>query len=268
MTAELALVKPEMGWSHDFSKDTIIKQPTVRAMYNKARYNYGVIGDVTVLAEEAVERNIMTARQTVACTADTEVKIVEIDKGMHEYQKAVMDNIRNQPRVPLWSSQKYVNGNYEPDQLLPIMHNVHFIHNNIMNVQPTIFIDADLMGTVKTCGPVLQTVLRNQRAAFPIGSPTKGFIFSLAMRNGGVLEEVMDWVLRELIPLTGSTCILGDRESMTVHKDSRRPSNGFKYVGAKKFQFISASHPERLHDVMIHTYSEAGPMITGLIIYS
>jgi hypothetical protein len=261
---------PVVPWAHDFVTDSVLKHATEKAMYTKARYNWGIIGDVTLLAERDVVRHIEMARQTVACTVESKVIIVEIDEEMHHYQRNIMYDIDDQPRVPCWQSQVSLGkGLFDTDCLLPIGHNVDFIHSDIKDVAPTIFMDVDLMGSIKTCGAILQRVLWKQRSKFPLGTPTKGFIFTLSLRGAGGLENNLAWVLRELIPITGSTCTLGARDIVTIHEDTRRSGNGWKGIGSNKYPIDQASNPEILHDVMLHTYSEgSGGMLTGIIIYS
>lgn len=262
---------PEVPWTHSFVDNSILKHATEKAMYMKARYNYDIIGDVTLLAERDVERNILMARDTVACTVDSMINIVEINKNMHNYQVQLMKKIYEQPkdRVATWHSQIYLGpAKFEVGHQYTLKHNVKFIHNNITKVPPTIFMDVDLMGTVKTCGSVLQEVLWKQRTQFPLGTPEKGFIFTLSLRGGGGIKDNIDWILRELVPITGSTCTLGQYESVTLDKDTRRTKNDGGGAWSKRFPCTSIDHPF-LKDIIVHMYSDGdGPMLTGLLIYA
>jgi hypothetical protein len=261
---------PTVPWTHDFLKDSVLKHATETAMYTKARYNWSISGDVTLLAAQGVEWHVRMARNTVACTPDSVVNIVEINKDMHDYQVAIMKYIRDisGDRPETWQGQIALKGGgFDYENHYPLWHNVKFTYGNIVNVKPTIFIDADLMGSLKTCGEPLKAILRNQRAAFPLGTADKGFIFTFIVRGAGDKESNFNWVLKELIPLTGGNCSLNPAELVTIEEGTRRASNNFKGVGSWRHPVHEITGP--IKDVMIHSYSEgSGFMITGLIIYS
>jgi hypothetical protein len=152
--------------------------------------------------------------------------------------------------------------------LIDIGNNVKFRHADIRDVSSTIFIDADLTATINGCGHVLRDTLRRQRNTFPLGTPTKGFIFTLSGRSAGGFYDMLDWISKGLVPLTGSTCVMGGKSSMTNEKETRKSSNGAP-VFSQKYSCIDISHPHILHDVTIYGYNDGGgPMLTGIIIYS
>jgi hypothetical protein len=267
-------IQPVKSYKQDFVRNTFLKQPIVKSMYDKARNNYRIVGNVTFLAEEAIERGIMTARDTVACTADSKIIIVEIDKSMHDYQVAWMKKLyEGKARIPTWQSKIKMGDFYEPLFMHPLGYNVEFVHDDIANVKSTIFMDVDLMKSMKTCGWILMKTLRKQRATFPLGTPEKGFIFTLSLRGSGPKEETLMWIEKELIPLTGGSWSIGQEEIVTLDKDTRRSPNGFRGINSHKYQNIhrpkKPNELEIVHDVMIHSYSDGGgSMLTGIIIYS
>jgi hypothetical protein len=261
---------PVVPWTHDFLNDSVLKHATEVAMYTKARYHWSISGDVTLLAALGVEWHIRMARNSVACTPDSVINIVEIDKETHDYQVAVMKYIQDisGDRPETWQGQIALkDGGFDYEDQYPPWHNVNFIHDNIINVEPTIFVDADLMGSLKTCGGPLKAMLRNQRAKFPLGTPNKGFIFTFIVRGAGDKPSNLDWVLRELIPLTGGNCSLDPKALVTNEEGTRITDAGSLKSGSWRHQVWGITGP--LKDVMIHSYQEgAGHMITGLIIYS
>ena len=261
---------PTVPWAHDF-RDSVLKHSTEKAMYSKTRYNWLISGDVTLLAERGVEEHIRMARGTVACTPDSVINIVEINKDMHDYQVAVMKYItknRGILKPEPWQGQiRLEGGGFDFEEQYPIWHNVKFTHGNIVNVEPTIFIDADLMGSLRTCGGPLKAMLRNQRAKFPLGTPDKGFIFTFIVRGAGDKQSNLDWVVSELITLTGGNCSLDPKKLVTVEEGTRITDAGSLKSGSWRHPVREITGP--LKDVMIHSYQEgAGHMITGLIIYS
>lgn len=254
---------------HDFSEDTILKQPTERSLYQKARYNYNITGNIVQVAGPDIVRHIMCARETVACTADSTIKIVDLDIDVHAQQKEDMNNIYTRPRIPVWTSHYERNGMWEPGQMLPVGHNIKFINCNIADVRPTRFVDADLMTTHKSCGLDLIRTLRNQRSEFPLGTDTKAFIFTVSLRGSGGLKDVLSWTLKELIPVIGSTCTISEAMSVTENQYTRMSRTGFRGINNRIYEIVAASRADILHDVTMYTYhDDGGPMLTGMLIYS
>ena len=258
-----------MYQKHDFVKDTILKQPTERNLYQKARYNYGIHGDVVTVAGPDVLRHILCSRETVACTPSSRVRVIEIDHKVHMQQKETMDEMYRRPRVLTWQSTSIEGSYWEPGEMFPIGYNVDFTYGNIADEKPALFMDADLTATTKNSGPDLIRTLRNQREAFPLGTSAKAFIFTFGIRSGGGLSSDLNWVTRELIPTIGSACVIGSKETITKDRDTRRSKSGYRGIVNQKFQFVSASRPEILHDITMYTYHDGGgPMLTGMLIYS
>ena len=252
-----------------FAEDTILKQPTERSLYQKARYNYNITGDVVQIVGPHLIRHLVCARETVACTASSIIKVVELDIDVYNEQVNDMKDVYRKARVPLWTSYYELNAMWEPGQMLPIGHNVKFLNCNIADVRPTRFVDADLMRTQKNCGLDLIRTLRNQRTEFPLGTDAKAFIFTISLRGGGGLDEALRWTLEGLVPVIGSSCTISEATSVTKNSYTRMSKNGFRGISNRIYGIVSPSRPEILHDLTIYTYNDnGGPMLTGIIIYS
>jgi hypothetical protein len=157
---------------------------------------------------------------------------------------------------------------FESNGLQDIKHRVQLIHDNISKVAPTKFIDADLMGTVISCSKDLETTLRNQREAFPIGTSEKAFIFTVSARNGGGLLKNVEWVMRTLVPIVGCGCVIGETARFALNEFARRSINGFKGNGLQSYEIDSLDN-NILHDARLYYYADGGgPMLSGMLIYS
>lgn len=113
--------------------------------------------------------------------------------------------------------------------------------------------------------------LKKQRDVFPLGSPTKGFIFTVSLRGSGGIDRNLDWVEHELLPYTGTTAKLDRTKARSLAQDQRvrRSSNGFKGVFFKEPAVVFPKNTAILHDVTLRTYNDdGGPMLTGLLLYS
>lgn len=257
---------------HSFKKDTKLKQSIERGLYTKARYNYGITSNILMVAGPDLLRHLKTARETVACFSYSQITVVDIDINVHYEQRAKLDSYNHpQRRIPTWTSFDNINGMFEPGHLLPIIHNTHLVFGNIEDQPPSRFIDADLMATIKNAGPTIVKTLRKQRNAFPLGTQTKGFIFTVSLRGGGGIDKNLDWVEHELLPNTGTTAKLDRTKARSLVQDQkvRRSSNGFKGVFFKEPAIVLPKDTSILHDVTLRTYNDdGGPMLTGLLLYS
>jgi hypothetical protein len=258
---------------HDFLRDTKLKRTIELDLYEKARDHYFVVGDVITAAGPDIERHIKTARRTVACTESSIVKIVEIVKDRHDEQLKVFKKLKTAVRPKTWMSQSFPDPKRlyfrQADKLLPCYHNVELILSNITDVTPTApFIDADLMTTFSSCGNELLYTLQKQRYYLPLGSATKGFIFTISLR-GCTLKSSVKWVLEKLAPCTGGSAYLCNEpvRNLSIDRRSRKSSNGAR-IYAREI-FAESSTPEILHCIRLISYSDGGgPMLTGILIYS
>ena len=254
--------------SHDFEKDTVIKKPLEYSLYEKAHMHYGITGDSTIVAGPDIVRHILSARRTVSCTENSEVKIVEIDANKHLSQKQTLDDFYLPgKRPPLWMAKKK-DKYFESDGLQDIKHRLYLELGNISKAQPTKFIDADLMGIARICGQDLITTLKNQREAFPTGTSEKAFIFTVSTRNGGSLLSNVSWVMRTLVPTVGCGCVIGETARFALNEFARRSATGFKGNGVQSYD-IESLNESILHDARLYFYQDdGGPMLTGMLIYS
>ena len=86
-------------FKHDFIGNTTLKKPLERSLYEKAAYNYGVMGDATIVTGPDVIRHITNARQTVCRRATDRICIVEIDKVVAEKHYHLVEAARERERI-------------------------------------------------------------------------------------------------------------------------------------------------------------------------
>lgn len=252
---------------HNFIEDTTLKKPLERSLYEKAAYNYSIMGDATIVAGPDVVRHITNARQTVCRRASDRICIVEIDEVIAKKQREEVEAYTSK-RMPTWMAVKY-SGNYiEDDELLPIHHNLYRYIGSIDNANTSLFVDADLTASIKSTGHIIRNTLRKQRSAFPIGTPIKCFIFTFSVRAGGGLLENIDWVTNELIPCTGAAATIGDRTRLTNDPYTRQSNKDVRGVTVQKYEVTSRT-PGILHSASLYYYNDdGGGMVTGQLLYS
>lgn len=254
-------------FKHDFIGNTTLKKPLERSLYEKAAYNYGVMGDATIVTGPDVIRHITNARQTVCRRATDRICIVEIDKVVAEKQDKELQAYTSK-RMPVWMAVKYSGKFIEDEELLPIHHNLYRCIGSIDCAKTSLFVDADLTATIKSTGHIIKNTLRKQRDAFPFGTPIKCFIFTFSVRAGGGLLENIDWVTNELIPCTGAAVTIGDRTRLTNDPYTRQSNKDVRGVTVQKYEVISKT-PNILRSASLYYYNDdGGGMVTGQLLYS
>jgi len=263
---------------HNFETDTVLKGPLQKGFYLKARNNYGIMEEViTQVSGPDILRHLRDARNTVACSPTSIVRVVDWDRECLNGQIATWQMEGQRQRPPLWQSCTKIEGfgyAVEPGEFRPLCGDnsgVEFYCNNIADMEPTVFIDADLMATVGKCGDDLLRTLNKQRRAFPflaVDNP-KAFIFTVCVRNGGGLDANVDWVVNKLVPLTGGAITVVNKERMTNEPCTRKSRRGWRGVTAQKYDCEVVSNPNVLSDVSMYFYHDDGaPMLTGMLIYN
>jgi hypothetical protein len=254
---------------HNFKIDTVLKKPIEAGFYRNAYENFGVVSNATIVAGPDIIRHIETARSFVARTKASRITIVDNNPSTHRAQKADLAAVMSMKRPPTWMSVKKSGNRWVNDELLTLSHKIDVVYGDVSSIPPSRFIDADLMATVKTCGPTFKKVLRAQREAFKDSSKLKVFIFTFCIRGGGGREKNKQWVLEELIPILGTKVIVGDQIRLTNEEATRRSNKGFMGVTSKEYRFVGAYKSEIIHDLVMNYYhDDGGPMLTGMVIYT
>ena len=252
-------------WKHDFRNNTVIKNPLQKNLYRTA--GYYVTSNTLVVAGPDIERHVMDSRTFVSRTKSSKVTVVELKKDIYLEQVAELEAL-DTGRGKNWTSWRRLGGKWEDGDQFPITHNLKIIHSDIADAVPERFIDADLMGSIKTTGKTLVKVISKQFKKFGYQHKNKAFLFTTSIRNVGEYET-LKWIEQVLMPVIGQKCQIHDTKlRLTNNSKTRRNINGFNGITLQKYTNISYNKNGRLKKFKLFYYNDGGtPMVTGIIVY-
>lgn len=204
---------------------------------------YGIHGSSLILAGPDIERHLKDIRETFGSKGDL-INIVENNMEVLGSQLERYSALDDE-----WTDSE---GNSHS-----IKSNAVITYGNIANMPPYRIIDADLMGTNKTDGNLVISMLTNQAT---ISDGYKGFIFTLSERGtlGETYDKITQWIQDSIFSIIGI-------EAKFVGKTIIVPAKDFLY---KHRALISIEKFGRAVDVSVYHYSDQkGPMITCCLIY-
>lgn len=236
-----------------------IKESIHKTMYGLAKLA-GVKGKMTIVSGPDIIKHIGYAREI----SNEEVNIVEIEEEVHQLQKEILKN------TPASMSS-----------------DVTLIHKDLMEAEPTKFIDADLLASVINCGVVIEHVFEKQRIAFE--NQSKAFLFTVALRPV-TTENTIKWINEHIlnymnVKITNYNNVIiesiaptwkvdenGNKLLMTDKLGRVRPimKTIMKYNSKLELTLeqITGTNENILEDIIIHQYrDEKCNMLTVSIIY-
>jgi len=230
-----------------FEKDEL-KDRLEKILYS----NSLIISNAVVITGPNCKRHIKNLRRSICCNSASTILIPEINEEVYKKQ---MDWLRSKEageHMSIYSDSGI-------RRTIALKKNVTIVNKCITKVKMERFIDADLMGSVRTQGAIIEQLLDRQVKEIHDTSLRKGIIFTFSSRR--TKNEELHSYLKSLVKEKLGSELLFTTKMYISENDL---SSEYKWLRHN----LVFNHG-RLTHMELHTYTscDGHPMITGLIVY-
>ena len=233
-------------------KRTFFETDEIKDCIEKTLYsNSGIISNAITLAGPNCSRHVKNLRRSICSKKECKITIVDSDKDIYHLQKQWLESNEAKKYIGISSCGKKVK--------VRLGKNVEVVHNAITEIPPERFIDADLMGTLKTQHHVITMLIDQQIEAIGHSKLKKGLIFTFSSR-GTKTENVYNYI-ESLLKTRFKTSITFPNKILLSERKN--------YYKQRWLKHNCVYYGGRVTHLELHSYTACSkhPMITGLIVY-